>query len=231
LHRFSTVATIFRPGFLLFVILFGCSPSIELPDPTERNGQELVCPGRDSTEIIKEQPMYRPSPEVSALVEYITKFHSANIKFEIFCTDLPKGTNAQAMFYQRRQIIAYEWPLEAKLADSSERQWDIVAVLAHEIAHHMLGHTLDLSNDRKRMELDADRFAGHTIGIMRGEQDDAMKAINQYINDQQQGPEYPSKTARKKAARDGWTRAISLALDPIQNDLLNKNKFRSFSRP
>ena len=50
-------------------------------------------------------------------------------------------------------------------------QWTSVFVLAHEIAHHLNGHTITgikSDNERRQRELDCDKFAGFAIRKLGG---------------------------------------------------------------
>ena len=88
--------------------------------------------------------------------------------------------------------------------------WAMRSILAHEVAHHLNGHTLKSnSEDREKMELEADYFAGYLVCRLGGTLQDAQKAYRR-----ESGPGYPPLSARLERVAIGWTRALEDDLCP-----------------
>ncbi len=60
-------------------------------------------------------------------------------------------------------MIEYNPMFMAMVMDSSCSNWSAISILAHEIAHHLLGHTLDPTNVRPGDELACDRYSGFIL--------------------------------------------------------------------
>ena len=110
--------------------------------------------------------------------------------------------------------IVYDPDYVADLRRKTKTEWAIIAAAAHEIAHHVLGHTKEpldprLPEEEKlkiqvEREREADRFAGATVAKMqgpRGSRDEALALIPELPDDV---PGYPPRIERLTAARAGW---------------------------
>ena len=64
---------------------------------------------------------------------------------------------AVAYIKGRERFIAYNPGFIAQVLDSSGTNWSAISILAHEVAHHLLGHTLDPANVFPGDELACDR--------------------------------------------------------------------------
>lgn len=85
--------------------------------------------------------------------------------------------------------------------------WPVRAVVAHEIGHHVLGHTRGrrLGGDRHAVELEADLFAGwilHGLGATRHEAQVLWRAFPVAAS-----PTHPAMPARLVAVARGWDAA------------------------
>ena len=84
--------------------------------------------------------------------------------------------------------------------------WVARSILAHEIGHHLNGHTLTRDGSRPTTELEADLFSGHLLRLMGANLDQARLAQKKYGNDK--GSEtHPPRDARVTAIDVGWNRA------------------------
>jgi len=83
--------------------------------------------------------------------------------------------------------------------------WSAVAVLAHEVGHHYIGHTLDESGSRPPRELEADRFAGFIVGMHGGRLEDALPV---YQAMSEAGTvTHPPRSERIRYLTSGWQQA------------------------
>lgn len=83
--------------------------------------------------------------------------HSGLLPNFIVREDLQVRT-AVAYIKGKERLIAYNPVFISTILDSSGTDWSAVSVLAHEIAHHLLGHTLDPEAVRPGDELACDRY-------------------------------------------------------------------------
>lgn len=88
--------------------------------------------------------------------------------------------------------------------------WAPVSIMAHEIGHHLSGHTILPGGSRPAIELEADKFSGFVLQKMGAPLDDATKAILTFGTDADM-PTHPAKGRRVAAIRDGWQEACRQA--------------------
>ncbi|MEP6847047.1 MAG: hypothetical protein ABI861_13635, partial [Panacibacter sp.] len=77
---------------------------------------------------------------------------------------------------------------------------------AHEIGHHLSGHTLLQGGSRPDLELEADRFSGYILYKMGATLDDAQIAIKIFSSDNSSST-HPAKKSRLVAITNGWLAA------------------------
>ncbi|MDQ3159932.1 MAG: TPM domain-containing protein [Pseudomonadota bacterium] len=84
--------------------------------------------------------------------------------------------------------------------------WAPVSIMAHEIGHHLSGHTITSGGSRPDIELEADKFSGYVLQKMGAPLAAATKAILAMGTDTDQ-PTHPSKGKRAAAIGLGWQEA------------------------
>ena len=96
--------------------------------------------------------------------------------------------------------------------------WFISGILAHEIGHHLCGHTVNTGyvtlEDKRKRELEADKFAGFILKSIGATKDQALVAINSLVpvdfDDNQSS--HPTKFKRVEAINSGYNK-LSTDLD------------------
>ncbi len=117
-------------------------------------------------------------------------------------------TTAIAYLKNNKRYIAYNPKFIEKLNDKTATNWAAVSVLAHEIGHHLSGHTLPKSSSPGN-ELLADKFSGFILYQMGANLKDAKSALSA-IGHEMDTTKHPPKTARLFAIQDGWEEAKRL---------------------
>ncbi len=79
------------------------------------------------------------------------------------------------------------------------------AILAHEVGHHLSGHTLPNEIDRHTSELQADMFAGFILYHLGVSIDEASNSYS--ILPDEGSTTHPNKKIRKIAVMNGWLKA------------------------
>lgn len=118
--------------------------------------------------------------------------------------------SAAAYIKGRERIIAYNAAFISGILDSSRTNWSAVSILAHEIAHHLLGHTLDPEALRPGDELACDRYSGFILQRMGVPMSEAVKAM-EVAGDVHGTERHPPRHARIEAIVQGWKEADRLA--------------------
>lgn len=81
--------------------------------------------------------------------------------------------------------------------------WASISILAHEVGHHLNGHSLIPGGSRPSLELEADKFSGFVLAKLGATLDDAQSAINSLVSEQGSST-HPPKSARLAAIANGW---------------------------
>lgn len=88
-------------------------------------------------------------------------------------------------------------------------KWFVIGVVAHEIGHHLNGHSLDGIGSRPQKELEADEFAGFVMQKLGAPLTDAQ-SIFSFMNNTEGPPTHPIKQKRYNAIEKGWDKAAGL---------------------
>ncbi|SMF61367.1 TPM domain-containing protein [Allosphingosinicella indica] len=104
-----------------------------------------------------------------------------------------------------RRVIAFNPRfMTAAQQQAGGTPWGPMSVMAHEIAHHLSGHTITPGGSRPEIELEADKFSGFVLHKMGAPLADATRMILAVGSDHA-SPTHPAKAARADAIRQGWT--------------------------
>lgn len=82
--------------------------------------------------------------------------------------------------------------------------------MAHEIGHHLSGHTITSGGSRPAIELEADKFSGYVLYRMGATQTAATKAIMALVGEKGSHT-HPGRAERADAIRQGWAEACRQA--------------------
>lgn len=124
--------------------------------------------------------------------------------------------NACATTYKGVRYIFYNNRFMEEIANSSD-DWSNLSILAHEIGHHINGHTLEillyssdvvkevsLSESRKQ-ELEADEFSGFVMARLGATMEQALNVMNIISTDgNDSNSTHPSKSKRLSAITNGF---------------------------
>jgi hypothetical protein len=119
-----------------------------------------------------------------------------------------KVLNIEASISHRKRYILYNPEFIAWINRSTHDNWGTVALLAHEIAHHLNGHTLGKNGSRPDIELEADEFAGFVLSRLGATLEQAQKVMY-YIATPAASATHPDRAARMEAIRKGWDKATA----------------------
>jgi tetratricopeptide (TPR) repeat protein len=120
------------------------------------------------------------------------------------CTNLSNAVAFTSSDGTRYIVVDQSW-----LGNFGNSDWLKLSILAHEIGHHLAGHTLKnpLTLEQSRSdELEADKFSGHILKQLGATIADAQSAINSLIAGGSEDiySTHPAKSKRLKAIQDGF---------------------------
>lgn len=144
--------------------------------------------------------------EAKQALDRIMQFTGLPTNFQIMASNVP---NACAVVKCNNnnscdRYIMYNQEFMMKVKDATQNNWSSISILAHEIGHHLSGHTLDNLGSRPDIELEADKFSGFILAKMGASLDDAKAAI-ELIGSATGSATHPAKDARIAAIVNGWT--------------------------
>jgi hypothetical protein len=150
---------------------------------------------------------YLSEQEAKVIVNKISSV--SGLTPSVIVTEDHNVKKAVAFIKNNEQHISYN-PFElGRIRDSSGTAWSVVSIFAHEMAHHLLGHTLNPTNIDKQDELKCDRFAGHILCRLGATQAEAL-AVIPFTGTHSGTETHPPREHREIAALNGWEEANSL---------------------
>jgi hypothetical protein len=126
-----------------------------------------------------------------------------------FVTMAANVPNAAAIIDEdtNQRLVLYSEVFMAEIAQRAKTDWAGMSILAHEVGHHLSGHTLTGGGSRPPTELEADKFSGFIVARMGGTLDEAS-AVMKLIPPE--GSEtHPPRSARLEAIASGWRSAMA----------------------
>lgn len=171
--------------------------------------------------------IFLPNEKELDELKSITSFSGLPLNFKIYRANI---NNAVATIINDERYILYD----SRLLDFANNQtasfWSSISILAHEIGHHLSGHTLNQMTDNHTAELEADKFSGFVLYKMGASLEQATNAIST-IGSNNDTESHPSKSRRIKAISNGWNEAYKLdyrsAIPPPLKD--NPNSFGEYT--
>ncbi|MBC7826787.1 MAG: M48 family metalloprotease [Chitinophagaceae bacterium] len=148
-------------------------------------------------------PAIAYSDGAEEIIQIILKTIGLEASFEVKKANVP---NASAIFYHGKRYILYNPAFIAAMNKAAGTPWASVAVLAHEMGHHLNGHTLDGKGSLPAIELEADEFSGYVLRKMGASLYDAQLAMR-IIATARATSTHPARDDRLMAIADGWKRA------------------------
>ena len=114
--------------------------------------------------------------------------------------------NAAAVAYGGKRYVLYNPNFINALDRRTGNQWASISVLAHEVGHHLKGHTVSGQGSNPANELEADEFSGYALRKMGASLADAQ-ATMKLIASENASATHPGKANRLAAIENGWESA------------------------
>jgi hypothetical protein len=156
----------------------------------------------------EEAYFFNPEIEAEHTIEKILKLVGLPSNFTIKRANIENAmatiilTNSGT--FERFILYDQNFMNSVKLSTGNDfSQWSI---LAHEIGHHLSGHTLTSGGDSHTQELEADEFSGFVMYKMGATLPQAQSAINKFCSNEG-SISHPPKKYRLLAVETGWYNA------------------------
>ena len=133
----------------------------------------------------------------------------SGLKRNFYVMECPNTDNCFAAIQGQTRLIVYDGSFMKKANDLSKSDWGALSILAHEIGHHLQGHTIIEGGSDPAKELEADEFSGFVMYQMGASLKDAQAAINKLTSDYDGGT-HPARPKRMAAIKKGYDNAQDL---------------------
>jgi hypothetical protein len=197
---------------LLFINAFIILLMMHIQASAQTNlGYSFNSNGTAATRLCPETKNAMSDGKVNELIDKVLAVSNLKNRFIVLpCSNI---SNCQAIYYEGKPYILYNASFleELKRMSFSEKDivvsnknWEALTVLTHEIGHHFNNH---LNNPPPgvsfwQLELEADEFAGSVISRLGGSLKDAQAA---YMNEPNTGSyTHPSRSDRLASIAKGW---------------------------
>jgi hypothetical protein len=164
-----------------------------------QSGQFQACSyyGED---VVDDVYSFQSDAEAERLIADVMKHTGLPQNFEVLAANVP---NAAAVIQERKRVILYSQSFVSDIVRRTGTEWAATSIMAHEIGHHLSGHTLENTGSRPDLELEADKFSGFTLYKMGGTLEEA-KAAMEFAASDRGSSTHPPKSARLAAIHNGW---------------------------
>jgi tetratricopeptide (TPR) repeat protein len=128
--------------------------------------------------------------------------------------------NCQAVTIRGVRYIFYDSYFMKDISNNANSSWTNLSILAHEIGHHINGHTVDLLaamtggiksltlSEKRQQELEADELSGYVMAKLGSTLYQSQQAINlSSFNGDDSYSTHPNKTKRLAAIERGFNKA------------------------
>lgn len=144
--------------------------------------------------------------EARAQVERVVRVSGLEMNFDMI---VDSSTPAAAEIINGRRVILFDPRFMAQVADRICPDWGAMSILAHEVGHHLAGHTLRQPAEPWRDELEADEFSGFVLARMNATLAETTSAATRIVPEQAT-PTHPGRKDRVAAIVHGWQNAEAL---------------------
>lgn len=149
---------------------------------------------------------FESSMEALTAVDNILRHVGLKRNFEVRAANVP---NAAAVISNDKRYILYSQSFISMINSTTGSRWSAISILAHEIGHHLNGHTLERTGSRPPIELEADEWSGFILAKMGATLREAQLAMST-IASPQGSSTHPGRSARLEAIAVGWNKAREL---------------------
>ena len=199
---------------LLLLTLFVCIGSINAQsydDASEASELCLLAQGSIGNNFMNDK-------DAEVALDKILSVIGASKRFILQpCSDI---NNAVATSYKGLRYILYDKSFMSTIANNST-SWSQLFILAHEVGHHINGHSIDIlltASDvvepktlaaKRKQELESDEFAGFILGKLGATLEQTSKAINLLASNKDDTySTHPTKAKRLNAIKIGFNKAL-----------------------
>ena len=144
------------------------------------------------------------APAPTDVIREITDAVGLKARFELRATR--EVDNAAAVVHDGQRYLLYNPDFLSAVNRAGHTDWAGISILAHEMGHHLNGHTLRSGGSQPADELEADEFSGFVLRKLGASLAQAQAAMAS-VSDGEGSATHPGRTPRLAAIGQGWQRA------------------------
>ena len=192
MHRFSL--------FLITIIFY--SDALPAQELRLYSARVFICSyyGGAMSESVN---TFRTADEPLDIIGRIVNVIGLRQNFTVRSADVP---NAAAVVSRGKRYILYNPAFINAINNASGTDWAGISILAHEIGHHLNGHTITGDGSRPDIELEADEFSGFVLQRLGASLEEAQSAMRVAAS-LKASHTHPAKRDRLIAIAAGWNNA------------------------
>ncbi|WP_313928931.1 TPM domain-containing protein [Pseudoxanthomonas sp.] len=145
------------------------------------------------------------------MIEQVMTFTGLPQNFQVTEADVPNAAAAILLDQKKipQRVIAFNPDfIELVRRETGGNPWAAVSIMAHEVGHHLAGHTIQPGGSQPPIELEADKFSGFVLYKMGASRQDTLKAIQTLVPESvRHDSTHPGRAQRVAAVSDGWDSA------------------------
>lgn len=177
------------------------------PAATNQGKMRFLC-GYDGATI-------NPNTKVQQLTGFSSNEEASRITKEIldtmglvanFVVQSGMVPNAAAAIQYSQRFIVYNPQFIQQMNQLTGSPWAAKSIIAHEIGHHLQGHTIQPGGSRPEIELEADEYSGFVMFKLGATLAQAQLAMSKLGNGQGSAT-HPGRAQRLAAISKGWNKA------------------------
>jgi hypothetical protein len=191
-----------KPAILLLSLLAVCTITWSqnlTSKKTTINTSSVESINTNATDL----PFFSSSADAEKIVAGIMDAMGLESNFKIKVANVP---NVEAAIKHHERYILYNPEFVNKVNEVTKDKWASIFILAHEVGHHLDGHTEAGLRSRPAIELEADQFAGFILCKMGATLEQAQLAMY-YISNMASSKTHPGRLDRLAAIETGWNKA------------------------
>ena len=140
-------------------------------------------------------------PRIDQIIDDVVSVTGLAKNFEVYSSaDIP---NAAAWVEGDKRLIAYNPNFLNEMLSQTDTEWSVRSILAHEVGHHLQGHTIQGRGSRPAIELEADSYSGAAVRWLGGTLDNAQVAMRTLAPERGSNT-HPGRQDRLRAIGNGW---------------------------
>lgn len=148
-------------------------------------------------------PDFNSSEDAEKIIAAIMDVLGLQPNFKVKTGKIP---NVEADIRHHQRYIIYNPEFVSEVNKIAKSKWASIFIIAHEIGHHLDGHTLKALKTQPELELEADEFAGFVLCKMGSTLEEAQLVMH-FIATMDASKTHPGRIDRLVAIEKGWSKA------------------------